>query len=886
MSTRRLSLALRPARFLSHFGSWVAAIALLVAGTASAQGLTDSLSDINLPSQQTAAADDAWSIYSNPAGLAYVDSLQLMAGFGSRWVHGSLVNQFDDQIINQGQAVLALQPLEGLTFASATGLIVPVIPGRQNGQPPSQWRSSFAMASRLGRAVSVGATAHLLRASTSGAPFRWQGSIGAQLRPASFVSLGFAVENLNADLLGLERTNYRAGVSVRPIGDLLTIGLDTRFRAGALDVFAPDFDYISKGMLEPALTARLDFGGAAIVAGARVGNFRPLDGNPFAPTIEGSLLVEINTAHLGAALMGSTSTSLDGGGPLLRTGGGGVYARVSAERYPSVLSLGGRWPTFSLVGPAVPESDVDGLVDAFFETPTPPEVVLAELDRAARDPAVEGVVIRLRSFALGWGRATEFRSLLKHLRENGKFVAVHMDGADDVMLYVASAADRIYLSPAAQLDVNGVHMNLTYLADALARVGIKAEAIAAGAYKSAPRTFTHDGPSKEEIEVQNAILDEIFGTLVEGVATGRGLTEEEVRDVLTYGGLSAQEAKERRLIDGIAYWNNLANVLSDDEDITGKPRFDRSYLDRNERVTTWESVPTIAIVPVVGTIQQGRSEGGLFDLFSGSGAGADDIVDALEAAHEDDDVKAVVIRIDSPGGDALASDLIWNAVMRLREDKHVVISMGDLAASGGYYIAAAGEHIFAEPQTLTGSIGVFSLFFQGEQLANDLGVRTYEIGRGGPQQPSVLTAPSPQSRAVMERQVAQIYERFLDAIVQGRDIERDALKKVAGGRVWTGRQALERNLVDELGGLDDALRHARSLADIPEDGRSNIAILVGDDEVLPRLSTAVQAVLRQDPDVLRARRAVRAVLGSDAATLELAAEGRPLMMNPALIEVR
>ena len=247
--------------------------------------------------------------------------------------------------------------------------------------------------------------------------------------------------------------------------------------------------------------------------------------------------LEVNTGHLGARLLGSYTT--DGA---LESG---ALARLSAEEFESVLPSFGQWLTFTLTGPAIPETHADSLVEEIFTSPTHPMVVLAGLRRASQDPAVKGVILRLKGVGIGWGRATELRDILGAISEQGKKVVIHLDSGDDADAYLASVADKLYLTPSGALDVNGLHFSLTYVAEALDRFGIRAEAVAAGDYKSAPRTFTADAPNPEEIEVQTALLDELYEILVGGLMSGRDLTREEVEAIIAHGGMSADEALAR-----------------------------------------------------------------------------------------------------------------------------------------------------------------------------------------------------------------------------------------------------------------------------------------------------------------------------------------------------
>jgi protease IV len=538
----------------------------------------------------------------------------------------------------------------------------------------------------------------------------------------------------------------------------------------------------------------------------------------------------------------------------------------------------------------VPQPPRDAIEQLMADDPSAIDV-LAKLDNAQRDGAVQAVLLRMEGLSFGWARAAELRQAIVRLREQGKKVFVFFDGADDLMMFVASAADQVWLSPAGGLSVDGVRGNLTYVADALAHIGIEAEAVSAGKYKSAPRTFTHNSPSDEELEVENAILDGVFGTLTSAISEGRAIELEELTRLIDQGGLTATEAMTAKLVDDLVYVDELEKKV---EAAMGGAVLLRDDVWTVPRVSSWGSAPQIALIPVVGTINMGYTAPGLGDLLNGPGVGAQDFIDAVDEAVEDDDIKAIVIRIDSPGGDALASDLMWRAVMRARAEKPVVVSMGDYAASGGYYIASAGQHIFAQPDTLTGSIGVFSLLFNAEDLATRLGVSNVEISRGERPGPTLLRGLTASERTRMQAMVDDTYSRFLSAIVEGRGPDRLTLEQArehGEGHVWTGLQARDRGLVDELGGLREAITWAKQQAGIADDGAVVVRAMTSGNDVgrFSQLSAMVGAQLmgRADAQTLHAVAGIaRALVGDTRAVFWMQQAGRPVFMAPTQFVVR
>jgi protease-4 len=356
-----------------------------------------------------------------------------------------------------------------------------------------------------------------------------------------------------------------------------------------------------------------------------------------------------------------------------------------------------------------------------------------------------------------------------------------------------------------------------------------------------------------------ALLDDLYGRLVADVAQGRRLEPTEVKGLVDRGVFSAAEAREARLVDELLWPDELEGWA---RKATGRSLDLSNGYDPapGRQARTWGRRPVIAVIGLEGAISPGRSRREPLGL--GGLSGAESVVDQLEQAARSGEVKAIVLRIDSPGGDAVASDLIWRAVKKARERKPVIASLGDLAASGGYLAAVGAERIVAEPSTLTGSIGVFALkpdlsgLLQKLSIHRDVQTRGRNADIASPARP--WTA---EERALVEKQVDSVYGIFLDRVVEGRALPRAEVEQVAGGRVWSGRQALDRKLVDQLGGLADAVAVARERAGLGPDAVVEVrrmgggwsgftvdavrAALAGDDpllrraaELLPELRTA------------------------------------------------
>ncbi len=837
--------------------------ALVLSATAveaRAQGVPDPRTGIDYPQAQSAAVEDATALMVNPAGLAMME--------GSELNLGAFLRAGDNVGATDVDGTVALVPGDGFGLALGGGLTVPL-----NDVP--RLRTSAGLAVGAGRAVSLGVGLHTYTPLAGGGRPDFLVDVGTQLRPSRWLALGAELEGLgNQDIVP---TSARVGVSIRPFTELLTVGADARVVPGSRNIASSA--WASDLTVVPAAVVRLDLGGLAFSVGANLKNVGAHTASPTELEVLGT--IELNGEHIGLAASGGAGGILAAG----QQGLAGVRLRASGAQYPGLFPSSGRWLTMTLTGEGVPVDKDHGILNQLFGERPQAIAVLNGLRHVAEDPSVEGVVLRVKGMSLGWGRLAEIRAVLEKMRASGKKVVVHLDGGDDADVYLASVADKIYLTPSGGLELNGLRADLTYFGDTLDKVGVEAEAVTAGRYKSAPRTFTSDEPSPEELQVEDALLDGVFGALTEMVAKGRGLSVDDVKAVIDLGGLTAQQAVDKKIVDGLAYEDELQDKV---KDLAGHAvNFEEDFLDPTTHEVRWDDPPRIALIPVVGDITMGDGRGG---LFGGGGAGSSTIIDSVNDAANDDNVKAIVLRIDSPGGDALASDLIWHAVMKAREKKPVIASMGDVAASGGYYVASAAQEIFAEPNTITGSIGVFGLMFNVERLADDWGVRNVQLQRGKLPGPSLLHGLNEDERAALQGSVDATYQHFLEAVVTGRGkvsgLDKETLEPIAQGHVWTGAEAKERKLVDTIGGIGDALQEARKRAALGPDEEVGLDVLTGRESSLLKLAGLAE-VAAGGARAASLERAVRLLLGDpDALALAVESEGRPLAVAPMRVRVR
>lgn len=443
----------------------------------------------------------------------------------------------------------------------------------------------------------------------------------------------------------------------------------------------------------------------------------------------------------------------------------------------------------------------------------------------SQDDQVSGVFVRIGPLAGGPARHAEVRDALIRLRESGRTVHCHMENGTNFSYWLAaSACEQVSLSPAGSLDFVGLATESYYIRELLESVGALADFLRMGSHKGAAEFLTRDEMSPETRETMDMMLDDFTDLLVQETARGRSLEEAAVRDLLDVGPFDAQRALDSGLIDAIAYHDRALEALQ--EAIPGEaPLLERyrSRPDPSHRPGLLETLaeprstpprgPRIAVLYLSGAIVGEGSSSSLF----GDRISLEATRRALEEIRDEDEIEALVIRIDSPGGSASASDEIWHEVMEIRADRPVIASMGDVAASGGYYIAAGADEIFALPGTLTGSIGVVGGKVVFGDLFDRIGVTPVLLSRGQNAGLTSLSRPfSPSQRRALQGHMRSIYDRFIHCVVEGRGLQEVEVRELATGQVWSGERARELGLIDEIGGLHEAIARARELAELDD----------------------------------------------------------------------
>lgn len=446
----------------------------------------------------------------------------------------------------------------------------------------------------------------------------------------------------------------------------------------------------------------------------------------------------------------------------------------------------------------------------FLETPM--RDVAKTLRVAKRDSDVAGALIRVENNDYGVGRLQEIRDVVMDFKSAGKRAVCYAHNYSTGSYIVASACDQIFLHPSGEVRLIGLRSESSFYKKTLDKLGIRADLEHIGDYKSASDLFTRESMSDAHREVQNSILDDLYSQVCDSIAADRNLSQDRVKEQIDLGPFTAKQAVENGVVDRLVYRDELEGITK--ELVSGEYSLvkAKTYLKTETYQPDWEvPSPKIAIIEATGTMVTGDS---FSDPFTGSRAmGSSTIARAVRFVREDDSVKAVVLRIDSGGGLVIAADIIWRELMRLKGVKPLIVSMGDVAGSGGYYIAIPAHVIIAEPGTVTGSIGVIGGKYSLKGLYDKIGVHKEIIKRG--KRADFYTDYGdypPEERAIVREQIAEIYDDFITKVADARDMKKKDVDHIARGRIWTGKQALENGLVDELGGLDRALSVARKKA--------------------------------------------------------------------------
>ena len=508
-------------------------------------------------------------------------------------------------------------------------------------------------------------------------------------------------------------------------------------------------------------------------------------------------------------------------GSLVMLSAASVYMLVRGLNLTPPDVVSGSTLTLDMTGP-LPEDRLFDLSGPFFEVESVTfREVLDSVRRAKDDSRVENLLLHFRGTGIGWAKAGELRSALTDFVASGKKLVSYLEYGGTLDYYVACAAKTIYIHPQSILDLRGLNAEVTFMKSTLDKLGVEAEFEQIGAYKNAPDVYRRESLSEPHREALTAIVEDLYDRLVGSIAIARNMTDTEVYALFDRGPFRAADALELGLVDELLHKDEVdARLTEDGEDF--EPLTVAGYQASIDDGFGLDGRPTIALIYGVGMIVSGQNNE---DPLFGRVMGADTLAATFKQVREDDSIEAVVFRIQSPGGSDVASDVIWREASLTMEKKPVVVSMADVAASGGYWIATASHAIVAEPSTLTGSIGIFAGKFNLDGLYKKIGFSHDRVIRGAS---ADFWSSSRSFTAEERRRLRGIleggYERFLERVATSRNMAREEVDAIGQGRVWTGAQALEIGLVDELGGLERAVALAREKADIAEDAEIRLEI--------------------------------------------------------------
>ncbi|WP_425433071.1 signal peptide peptidase SppA [Flavobacterium album] len=439
--------------------------------------------------------------------------------------------------------------------------------------------------------------------------------------------------------------------------------------------------------------------------------------------------------------------------------------------------------------------------------------VLRAIESAKKDDRIKGISITNGMTMLGIAQIKSLRDQLEDFKKAKKFVVAYSDNYTQSDYYLNSVADTLYLNPVGEVDFKGLSSEVMFFKDLQEKTGVKMEVIRHGKYKSAVEPFLANEMSPANREQITAMLTSIWASVADDISKSRNIPLDSINSIAeNLKGRTPEMAKANKLIDKIGYEDEYHNGIKKalkvkkDEDYNSVDILD--YVDATALDGyTSGAKDDIAIIYAQGEITGG--EGGLTAI------GEDPMRESFKAALEDDNVKAIVLRVNSPGGSALTSELIWREIELAKKKKPVVVSMGNYAASGGYYISCNANRIFAEPGTITGSIGVFGVLPNMSELSNRIGIHTEQVStHSNASGYSLFTPLQDNTREVIQQSIERVYTTFVNRVAAGRKMSFEQVDAIAQGRVWTGSEALKNGLVDELGGMDDAIKYAAKLAKI------------------------------------------------------------------------
>ena len=434
--------------------------------------------------------------------------------------------------------------------------------------------------------------------------------------------------------------------------------------------------------------------------------------------------------------------------------------------------------------------------------------IMASIDKATDNDNIKGIYLHIGDFSASVASLQEIYKGLEKFKKTGRFIVAYADSYGNGTYYLSSIADKVYMNPSGTLALTGINISTVFFKDLLSKIGVEVQIFKVGTFKSAVEPFTQTSMSEANRLQLTTFINSIWTEITKTIARNRGISDTEV-NLYADSGLfldDAQTAVQHKLIDSLVYSSDMKEIIERlvDKDYNALTINDMKFVARNKEY----SKNRIAIVYAVGEIDGSNKNDGI---------DSEDISEDLLDIADNDKIKAVVLRINSPGGSAYGSEQIWKAVSVVKSKKPIVVSMGDYAASGGYYIACNTDRIFAQPTTLTGSIGIFGIFPNIGGLTDKLGIKFDNVKTNKYSDFGATYRPmNTEERAILQRYINNGYELFTKRCAEGRNMNIDSLKAIAEGRIYSGTDAMRLGLVDEMGGLEEAITFAAKKANISD----------------------------------------------------------------------
>jgi len=806
---------------------------LLTASVSWAQEPYSHTFDMQFPAASVASCPGPLSLGYNPAGLAWGPSMEML------YLHQERLNPDDSENFFKGRADGLLFSLGRFGFG-----IQWVRPYDDDDQGNYLKYTIAAPLMNAGRWFSLGYGIEFLDPTRTNEDPSIDFMAGAMVRPLRYLSFGLVGRNLGRAEIGGVRSQptLDVGMAVRPLWfapERVTLAADVRL----VEDVDPEVRFS---------------GHFSIIEGINIFGTADLDGN-----FGAGLMVDFLRVGAGSYMDFTNGDRVEPDNLLFA-------ARLSRDIQPGFAVKRGRTAEFVLDNSL---AKTPGKARGFFKKRPTLQSVEHAIDQAADDVRVDSILMKVEDPDLGWTDIQELHAALADFKQKGKKVFFYLENATNLSYYLASIGDAIYLAPGGNVTVIGPSVEAMFVRGTLDLLGVRAEFKRMGDYKSAVEQLVNEEPSEPYREVLNSLADEMTDQMLSAISTGRGMTREQVRALVDRGFMQPGEAQEAGLIDAAVHYDAIDQEI---ENKLGHRPGRMGYLRQIWHTDRWGSLPTVAVVYLSGAIAYGNA--------FGSTAGARQIAEILSVLREVPTVDAVVLRVDSPGGSGSASDLIWREVVRLNEAKPVVVSMASLAASGGYYVACPAATIVANPGTITGSIGVFVLLWDVSELYAKIGVSKEIVKRGKLADLfSTFRGRTEEEMALIEKLVKGFYQGFIEKVAAGRKMSVEEVDAVGRGRVWTGRQAKQKGLVDELGGLRKAIDLAKEKIGLGPEDRVRIISLPR-----PRLSFGSLlrevGVLTDEPEQIPA--AISDQFERLALLAALSAETNIIMMMPFFLTIK